>query len=904
MALLIAGISLLCAPLSFSMGYLYVTAPPSGPQVGIATTFFVDVPGLSLTFFQYAPGNVCISVSAECYTTGNTRMFVRALIDGEVASPSDVILVNGNFRSTHTFQFSAEVGGGQHEAVIQYKVDSGGLAQFGDRSLWIATAPNHIQTIAAPSGPDVSTTLSSFQDIPHLNTTVELLQASDLFITLNAEAEVTAGKRMFVRALVDGQPVQPSDVVFCASPFYGTRSFTFCAPSLAAGNHTVQTQWYVDSGATGFLGDRTLTVGHAKPIARQAGEGMIASVSAPSGPSVSIESSSFVDIPGMSANVTIPENSQLCIAFSAEAYTFNDKRMFVRALIDGQPVSPSDVVLTAVYFDGVCSFHFISRGVSGGAHQIVLQWKVDAGGTAYVGDRNLTVIAFRAPCPDMNGLFAGLVPANGERHLLTICWDPHRPDHPAPSLADVEQLLFGATNSVRHYYDVNSHSRLDLQNAGIKGWYDAKKEVSYYWGPEDPSDNNGDGWIHPHVLKWTEAIIDADATFNFADYDANGDHQLTPEELVVLMIIPQNEPFGTVGTPVSREYPAAEPLIVDGVTLPLIVEIYPGVPPNLAGVADKLGRAYFNLPDLYFGFFMPYAAGAYSLMDISYCDSHLDPFLKIRLGWVQPALVTQTMTIPITAIEQSHVAYILYDPKHGEQEYFMVENRQPNLAYDTNLPDAGLAVWHIIEDPNIYENLAAPAGVTAGEWATINPKDWGRRAIRMIRPVYGPPFNNAQALWDGSDPQTGYDLLSVDANPSHATLKWADGTPSGFNIKNISASGLIMTALIEVPGSATGIEHRGEIPEQFRLAQNYPNPFNSSTTIEFFVAEPVHVQMHIYNLAGQKVRTLCDRAEQPGEKTISWDGNNDSGAAVATGVYLCRCKTAKWTQSIKMLLIK
>ena len=62
-----------------------------------------------------------------------------------------------------------------------------------------------------------------------------------------------------------------------------------------------------------------------------------------------------------------------------------------------------------------------------------------------------------------------------------------------------------------------------------------------------------------------------------------------------------------------------------------------------------------------------------------------------------------------------------------------------------------------------------------------------------------PPLNDAIALRDGADPITGFDVLSNDPNPQHSGLKWANGTPTGFAIKNISPSGRIMTADIYVP---------------------------------------------------------------------------------------------------------
>ncbi len=884
-------------------GYLYVTAPASGPQVGIATTSFIQVPDLALTFFQYAPGTVCINMSAECYTIGGKRMFIRALVDGQPASPSDVILVNGDFRGTHTFQFTANLQGGQHEVIMQYKVDTGGQGQFGDRTLWISTAPEQINTIAAASGPDVSTTSGSFQDIPQMSTNITLSKTGDLFVTMNAEAEITAGKRMFVRAVIDGQACKPSDVVFCASTFYGTRSFTFSATNISAGNHTVSMQWLVDGGATGYLGDRTMTIGFQDPTAA-ARDGVIASISAPSGAGETTTSSSYANIPNLSTTVVVPDNSHLCISACGEVYTTSGKRMFVRAMLDGQPVSPSNVVFTAVDFDGVYSFTFISRNVTGGSHQIAIQWMVDGGGTAFIGDRNMTIIAFGAPCPDLSSPFDDLTPADGDRNILAICWDPHRTEHPAPAFQDVKNLLFGSKPSVRDYYIVNSHNRVFLNDAGMKGWYNATKAADHYWGPEDPTDSNGDGWVHPHVEKWYEAVMKADPTFNFAAYDANGDKTLSPDELVVLMIIPQNSPFGTVRTPASKEYPTWQPLVVDGVTIPIIAEAYIGAPPDMGVVAHELGHALFNLPDEYFWFFLPYAAGAYSLMDATYVDSHLDPFLKIRLGWVQPAIVTTTGVIPIDAIEQSHVAYVLHDPQHSNLEYFIVENRQPGLAYDSNLPDAGLAVWHIMEDPAVYGNLPTPTGVNAADWASINPGDWGRRAIRMIRPIYGPPFDNRTALWDGSDPATGYDLLSTDSNPNHVTLKWADGTPSGFAIKNISASGSHMTALIEVPRSATDVFEKSAKPLHYGLSQNWPNPFNSSTSFTFVLSEPARVQVQIFNLAGQEVATLLDGMAQAGEKTITWNGKNNQDEAIATGVYICRCRTDKWMQTKKMALVR
>ncbi len=137
---------------------------------------------------------------------------------------------------------------------------------------------------------------------------------------------------------------------------------------------------------------------------------------------------------------------------------------------------------------------------------------------------------------------------------------------------------------------------------------------------------------------------------------------------------------------------------------------------------------------------------------------------------------------------------VLYDPGRSTSEYFLIENRWPEGTYERALPDRGLGVWHIVDDPEVLATMPPPAGCDPAGWALLAPDDWGRKAIRLIRPVQPP--DNARALWDGSEPETGYDLLSSDPDPAHAALVWADGTPSGFGIVDIPAAGPEMTVRI------------------------------------------------------------------------------------------------------------
>ncbi|MFH1685905.1 MAG: FlgD immunoglobulin-like domain containing protein [bacterium] len=94
------------------------------------------------------------------------------------------------------------------------------------------------------------------------------------------------------------------------------------------------------------------------------------------------------------------------------------------------------------------------------------------------------------------------------------------------------------------------------------------------------------------------------------------------------------------------------------------------------------------------------------------------------------------------------------------------------------------------------------------------------------------------------------------------------------------------------------------VPEDFSLAQNYPNPFNPNTTIEFTLAAAGHTSLDIYNIQGQKVKTLVDDVMTAGEHTVEWNATDESGSRVASGVYFYRLTAGDYTLSKKMTLLK
>ncbi|MCP4723999.1 MAG: T9SS type A sorting domain-containing protein [bacterium] len=94
------------------------------------------------------------------------------------------------------------------------------------------------------------------------------------------------------------------------------------------------------------------------------------------------------------------------------------------------------------------------------------------------------------------------------------------------------------------------------------------------------------------------------------------------------------------------------------------------------------------------------------------------------------------------------------------------------------------------------------------------------------------------------------------------------------------------------------------VPDDFVLKQNYPNPFNPSTTIRFDLPTYSHVNLVIYNVSGEVVRTLANENFGFGNHRIVWDGRDDLGRQVSSGIYFYRLTAGRFTAVKKMLLIK
>jgi hypothetical protein len=95
-----------------------------------------------------------------------------------------------------------------------------------------------------------------------------------------------------------------------------------------------------------------------------------------------------------------------------------------------------------------------------------------------------------------------------------------------------------------------------------------------------------------------------------------------------------------------------------------------------------------------------------------------------------------------------------------------------------------------------------------------------------------------------------------------------------------------------------------QVPDRYSLGQNFPNPFNPQTTISFDLPKAGTVKLTVFNMLGQKIRTLAEQRYDAGQHQVIWDGRSDNGDAIASGIYLYRLEADSFVASRKMILLK
>ena len=115
---------------------------------------------------------------------------------------------------------------------------------------------------------------------------------------------------------------------------------------------------------------------------------------------------------------------------------------------------------------------------------------------------------------------------------------------------------------------------------------------------------------------------------------------------------------------------------------------------------------------------------------------------------------------------------------------------------------------------------------------------------------------------------------------------------------------IFTTPLQSVTITVTSVSNEEQTPERFSLGQNYPNPFNPTTTIEYQLPRDSQVVLQIYNLLGQRIRTLLNQSQPAGMHSAVWEGRNDLGQTVSSGIYIYKIQVGSFTETHKMVFLQ
>ncbi|MCD6375212.1 MAG: T9SS type A sorting domain-containing protein [Caldisericaceae bacterium] len=207
-----------------------------------------------------------------------------------------------------------------------------------------------------------------------------------------------------------------------------------------------------------------------------------------------------------------------------------------------------------------------------------------------------------------------------------------------------------------------------------------------------------------------------------------------------------------------------------------------------------------------------------------------------------------------------------------------------------------------IDQDTLTKNIEmAPAGNTRSAAITLPGEQFficyvSDHQLRFRR------FNeNGQIIRDGlilTDSIALHNAKRIKINMANnkVFLTWSaiPGNNSGFDVYALHIPLVLITSLPE---------QKIKPVESFLLA-NYPNPFNGQTTLQLFIPHKTKVDLSIYDLLGKKVRQLISNKNIQGKIEFVWDGLNDSGLPVASGIYWCKLQTAKQTVWHKLVLVK
>ena len=368
-----------------------------------------------------------------------------------------------------------------------------------------------------------------------------------------------------------------------------------------------------------------------------------------------------------------------------------------------------------------------------------------------------------------------------------------------------DNLLFGTSfGSMRHYYGVVSYGALDIVTVdppGTVGWKHVPLPYSYYC-----NDQNGLGTYPRNAQKLTEdAVNAANAAVDFSRYDNDGDGYV--DALFVVHAGPGAEYTSLNSDIWSHAWTTRTDILLDGVRVShysMEPEFWESPGDMTMGVyAHELGHAGFGLPDLYDTDYTSAGLDTWSLMAGGSWNGPApgggspalpDVWSHMQMGYVTPTTIAaNTPGASLHRIIDAPEAWKLWTAGAPGTQYFMAENRQ-QTGYDLYLQGNGMLVYHVDESVTTdNDNEWYPGHTATGHYRVALEQADGQWHLEQ----------NISA--DGGDPFPGTGLKTSFSGTTTPDSKSYAGALTSVALRNISTSGTIMTADLEIDDSAPGL---------------------------------------------------------------------------------------------------
>jgi len=491
-----------------------------------------------------------------------------------------------------------------------------------------------------------------------------------------------------------------------------------------------------------------------------------------------------------------------------------------------------------------------------------------------------------------------------EYNLLVLCVDfSDNVGQVEPAFFD--SLVFDTTHgTVNHYFDEISYGNFvfrDIDNGTDFGWIRLPQAYEYYVNGQ-----SGFGSTHQSACGMIADVLElTDQEIDYSQYD--NDEDGTIDGVIVVHAGTGGDWTGSNDHMWTMVSYSDDLIDIDGKSSFLIATIseYMATPGDLTigQICHELGHMVFNLPDAYDLDYSSNGVGEWSIMGggawtrmnnemYGSSPSHPDAASRIYMGFADPIIVSENMfNVEIPSVNVFPTIFILWthgDPSGGQ--YYLVENRG-HEGYDRAIPADGLLIWH-------FDMAVADSG-NRNEWYP-GYTDSGHYLLALEQSDGEWDMERGVNRGDAGDQYPSVSEIRSFNSSTFPNSDDYDGNLTYVAVENISDPAPVMTADLYINQTNSSPEETVTISTEFEILAAYPNPFNPTLTAVINLPSASTLRVDVFNISGQKVKTLADDQYSQGQHSLGFDG-----AGMASGVYFIHASVpGKMNQVQKVILMK